>query len=376
MSHESTDRTEKTTTDERLLDLLAGATPEVEERRLVAVVSELRASRVEAPESLRARVLEKVDAAEAGRAEPRWSLAALRLRRPLLVLAPLTAAALLAVVVVGNVDRGDPSGEALTSQEDSKSLSAEPGAESAPAQEAQESPGSRAGDQSALPGPDTSRPQDFDASMHLEVDSVEELSEGTVSAMRTARRLGGYLVSVDYHATRPDGQSRMQLAVPTARVDEALASFGDLGLIVDQSVSIRDLGQQVDDLSEQLARARAEIRRLESELRREPESDVLRAQLDEMRRTVQRLTAERGQVEEVARLASVDLTLTVQTPTPHEPGSFERALSDSWHDLEQVLSKALYLVLVLSPLWLLGAVALLWRSRARRAADRRLLERQ
>lgn len=347
-------------TAERLDALIAGSDPEPAEEGLAAVVRELRSAQVEAPARLRARVLETVPAPR-----PRWSLPAWR--RPLLVLAPLSAAALLAVMVVDNQRSiGDRGGEAMISQ-----------TEESAADSLEAAPPGRVGvlQTPGLPSPDPSRPQDFNATLAVEVGSVEQLSQGTISAMRTARRLGGHLVDAQYRAGREDGVSQMTLAVPTGRVDEALVSFGSLGTILEQEVAIADLGEEVESLSERIASARAEVGRLEQASGDDPEDEVLQTQLREARRTLEQLLADRGQVEETARLAQVSLTLAVQVEAPPEPGSFEQAVKDAWHDLERVLSIGLHLLIVLSPLLILLAVAAALKTRFNRRRDRALFDR-
>lgn len=348
-------------TEERLDALIQGADPEPTEERLAAVVRELRAAQVETPARLRARVRESA----AAPLKQRWSLPAWR--RPLLVLAPLSAAVLLAVVVVDNQQGiGDTGGEAMISQ-----------TEESAADSLEAAPPGRSGILStpALPSPDPSRPQDLNATLAVEVDSVEELSEGTISAMSTARRLGGHLVDAQYRAGQEEGVSQMTLAVPTARVDEALVSFGSLGTIIEQNVSIADLGDEVESLAERIVRARAEVTRLEQESREDPDNEAVKAQLEEARRTLTQLLADRGQVEETARMAQVSLTLAVQVEAPPEPGSFEQAVKDAGSDLEQVLSVGLHLLIVLSPLLVLLAVLAVLRTRFNRRRDRALFDR-
>jgi hypothetical protein len=347
-------------TEERLEALLAGAVPTPAERPLAAVVSELRQV-IEAPATLRARVNEAVAESKQGHSRFAWTP---QWRRPLLVLAPLSAAALLAVVVVSNFeDTGTNGGQTAISQTEK---SGAPGVlETAPS----------SADALSAPGPDLSRPQDFKATLSVEVDSVEQLSRGTVSAMRTARRLGGYLVSAEYHAGRKDGVSRLTLAVPIARVDEALVAFGSLGTIIEQNVAIEDLGQEVESLAERITRARAEVARLERELAGDSDNEVLKIQLEEARRTLLQLTDDRSQVEDRARVAQISLALAVHREAPPEPGTFEQAVNDAWDDLEKVLSVALHLLIVLSPLLVLLAVFGTWRLRSNRRRDRRLFDR-
>ena len=82
---------------------------------------------------------------------------------------------------------------------------------------------------------------------------VEDLSAATQSAVRTTRRLGGYVAGADYSTGSDSGDSRLALRVPVQNVQTAIARFTDLGTIVSQHISVADLQEHFDTLGVRLA---------------------------------------------------------------------------------------------------------------------------
>ena len=73
-------------------------------------------------------------------------------------------------------------------------------------------------EQGATPPPSTTRLQDYRAELRIRVASAAEVSRATAQAMRTARSLGGYVVSAQLD--RPDaddGDSVLVFRVPVSR---------------------------------------------------------------------------------------------------------------------------------------------------------------
>ncbi len=130
------------------------------------------------------------------------------------------------------------------------------------------------------PAPAQDRAQRYSAQLTIAVKDNDALSKATQSALATARRLGGYVVSVQY-ATAETGAASMTLRVPTARVQDALVSLSGLGTIEAQQVQIDDLQGQVDELGKREAALRERIARLSARIaapgtRRRDEGDARR----------------------------------------------------------------------------------------------------
>ncbi len=207
---------------------------------------------------------------------------------------------------------------------------------------------------SAAPAPSTTRAQDVQADLRILVDDPSELSAATQRALRTTRRLGGYLVTVDYGTPEPtEGTAAIRVRVPRSRVQAAIVQFSGLGTILAQQTRITDLQQRLDDLTRQLRRAKGDKTRTAA-LRR------------------QRTTLERR-----AAFATVDLALTTHEPerNPVTPSRFDRAVDDATGVLTTELAVGAYLLIVAAPFLLLLGAGWAGARAYRRYADQRLLER-
>lgn len=216
------------------------------------------------------------------------------------------------------------------------------------------------------PTPSGGRAQDYRARMLLLVDGTDELSATTQRALRIARNLGGYVVSVNYTTPEPgEGTAAVQLRIPVSRVQSAVVQFSGLGRILAQDTQISDLQQGLDTVTRQ-------IRRLEQR--------AAAAKGTERQRLLEQIASLRRQRLEINRraaFASVSLDLTTHEPKEPAatPGRLDRALGDAFGILLAELVIAAYALIVASPLLILLAAAFFGNRAYRRHADQRLLER-
>lgn len=206
----------------------------------------------------------------------------------------------------------------------------------------------------AVPGPSTGRAQDVQADLRVLVDDTDDLSMTTQRALRTTRRLGGYVLSVQYGTPEPsEGTAILRLRIPVSRVQAAIVQFSDLGRILSQQTQITDLQQQLDDLTRQIRRAKGD----------KPRIAALRRQ--------------RIQLERRAAYATVGLALTTHEPEKKvaPPGRVDRAIDDATGVLAAELAIGAYALIVASPFLLLLIAAFAGSRAYRRHADQRLLER-
>jgi Domain of unknown function (DUF4349) len=218
----------------------------------------------------------------------------------------------------------------------------------------------------AAPTPSAGRAQDYRATLTLLVDSTSDLSTTTQKALRTARRLGGYVVSVDYETPQPtDGVANVRLRIPVSRVQAAIVEFSGLGRILAQNTQIADLQQGLDQLTRQ-------IRALE-QLAAGTRGAERRRVLDQ----IAALRNQRAETRRQAAFATIDLNLTTHEPEEVAPpaGRFDRALSDAVGILVAELVIVAYALIVASPLLILLLAAFFGSRAYRRHADQRLLER-
>jgi Domain of unknown function (DUF4349) len=197
-----------------------------------------------------------------------------------------------------------------------------------------------------------SRLQKQDVAMRLRVD---DLSGATQSAVRTTRRLGGFVAGADYATGARAGNSRLALRVPVANLQRAIASFTNLGTILSQHISVADLQTGLDRLDLRIAKARRENKE----------------------QTLERLQRRRDALIREGTYARVSLQLTTakaaQQAAP-PPGRFDRFLDNSGDILGKEAIAVLYALVVIGPFVLIAALLLLAERTRRRRADHRLLE--
>ena len=221
-------------------------------------------------------------------------------------------------------------------------------------------------DRAVAPGPATGRAQDYRATLTLLVDGTDELSTTTQQALRTARRLGGYVVSVNYSTPEPgEGTAAVRLRIPVSRVQAAIVQFSGMGRILAQDTQISDLQQGLNEITRR-------IRDLERRAAKAQGAE--RAQLEAQ---IAALRNQRVQINRQAAYATVNLDLTTHEPkTPAvTPGRLDRALDDAVGILLAELVIAAYALIVASPFIALGLLAFFGNRAYRRHADQRLLER-
>jgi hypothetical protein len=245
----------------------------------------------------------------------------------------------------------------------------------APPQDVTPSPAGEAADRAkALPGqsrltapiPAQRRAQDYRASLTLLVDGTDELSATTQRALRATRRLGGYVLSVNYSTPEPgDGTAAVRLRIPVSRVQAAIVELSAMGRILAQDTQVSDLQQGLDELTRRI---------------RDLERRAARAQGAERSRLLAQLEAlrnQRVQINRQAAYATVNLDLTTHEPKAPgvTPGRIDRALDDAVGILLAELAIAAYALIVASPFIVLGLAAFFGNRAYRRHADQRLLER-
>jgi hypothetical protein len=362
---------------ERLEALLGGDAPRTAaETRRVALLTDLRGATLHAPEALRSRVL-------AARPLPRGSFFSQRpSRRLALVVIPAAlAVAVTAAIVHGlttsssphPVSQGAPTvvhGAAPNAKRMAKPT--ETFRAGVPA-----GTGSAQAAQSTLaPTATSGRLAHTDASLEVRVADIEHLSSATSAATRIATSLGGYAQSVDYQTPQGGtGTANIELRVPAQNVQRALSRIAALGTLVSQNVSVNDLQHALQTESAQIAQLRRRVAALRTAIADPALPDaqrvLLQIQLAESKRALsQRLHARKGTISS-GTTARISLVLgterSVITPAPPR-GRTSRMLHSAVGFLGLEAMIALYALIVISPLAVLGGLG--WGlARARRRRD-------
>jgi hypothetical protein len=328
------------------------------EPRTEAILRELRATAPPAPAELRERV--RAIARRQAQPSPRFRP---RLRPALAAAAAVLVAVGVSAAIVNGLTSDDAStpGRVLAPQLDSVEGDAGRAGEFRSAWTAKDAP-------EAATLPPGRRLQRYEASMRIRVG--DGLSDSTKQAIRDARQLGGYVVSVRY-ATPQDGRGDASLVVrvPISRVQEAIVRFSALGTIVSQRISLDDIQPQADRLSRQIGSLRRRIAELEQKTTLTPAE---RAELAHARQRLAMQLRSRAAVIREGTYARVALELTARKTAEKQaaPTRFDRFLNDAGSILAQELIVLLYALVIAGPFVLLAVAALFTeRARRRRAND-------
>lgn len=322
----------------------------------------LRIETPQAPDQLRERV-----ALIAAQPPARSSRPTFPLRRLALFGAPaLAAASLFAAVAVGIKTAAVSESQPEARSPAPTAPGAQPFAERRALDAARPAPLAPDANSATAPGPSRTRAQDVQASLTVLVTGTDDLSATTQRALRTTRRLGGYVVSVQYGTPEPsEGTSELRVRVPLSRVQAAIVQFSDLGRILAQQVQISDLQQPLDELTRR-------IRRLERRA-----ADARGDELARIQREIAVLRRQRVEINRRAAFATVQVGLTTHEPQQKvaPPGRLKRAIDDATGVLAAELAIGAYALIVAAPILLLLAAAFALTRGYRRFADQRLLER-
>jgi Domain of unknown function (DUF4349) len=219
--------------------------------------------------------------------------------------------------------------------------------------------------------PPGQRLQNYQASITIWVGDAGDLSAKAQQAMRAARRMGGFVASVDFATESESGTASLVLRVPVTRIQEAVARFSELGMIQAEHVEIDDLQPQADRLAGTISRLRKQIAALEAKQRRVGLTGEEQFRLETARRQLRTATQRRAAVVRQATYATVALDLTTRkSAQKEEPGAFGTFWDDASKILTTELIWLLYALVVAGPFVLLAILAFLAeRTRRRRSTD-------
>jgi Domain of unknown function (DUF4349) len=352
----------------------------------------VRDVRLEAPAMtpvFRAQLDERVASRFAGASKPRdrsGRFAALRGRPliPALGIAGCLLAALVAVLVAtggGKDDAASRSGagggsvaatQAAPAQRESSGSAgsgAAPNADSA-------APSASKSVSPAAPPASGGRHVERSTQLQLTTTDVQKTADGVVRATQAA---GGYVQLSQVRTGDGNGSATFVLRVPTAKLDEAIASLSKLGHVSSMQQSANDITGQYDSAQSRLADARAERRGLLRALAKATtaqEIASLKARIADNRAQLNRLQSEFNAVRRRATYATIEVDVVgkphKQQPAPASSWDPGDAAHDALRVLEVGAGVALVGLSVLVPLALIGGAAAFaagaWRRRRREAA--------
>ncbi len=227
----------------------------------------------------------------------------------------------------------------------------------------------------ALP-PSATRLNKYNAWLRVRVDD-NRLAKVTTLAMQVARGYGGYVASVDMNTPGQQGTASLVLRVPVTKVEDAVVRLGKLGDVTAQHVRIQDLQRQANVLQREILKLRATIAGLERKRANGSLSPQEQYELAQAKASLAQTTKSHTATVREGTLATVSMTFFTPQPaaaTPHHEGRLGRTLSNAGDFLVRELAWLLYALIVIGPIALLAAAAVLVVRTGRRRSDARLLE--
>lgn len=198
----------------------------------------------------------------------------------------------------------------------------------------------------------------------IEVKAVDD----AVSRMRqTATQFGGFVANTALRTGKDEQRSAMlQLRIPAAQFDGAVAALSQLGKVESVSVNAEDVAEEYVDLGARLTNARRVEARLAELLatRTGKLSDVLTVEqeLARVRQEAERYEARMRWLERRATLSSLDVTIHEKLPligSPPGRGPIAEAFAEAWERMVGFVAGFIALLGVLVPLGVLVLVGAL-----------------
>lgn len=199
--------------------------------------------------------------------------------------------------------------------------------------------------------------------------SVEvKVVDDAVARMRqTAAQFGGFVANTAIRTGRDEQRSAMlQLRVPSAQFDGAVAALSQLGKVESVSVNAEDVAEEYVDLGARLANARRIEARLAELLatRTGKLSDVLTVEqeLARVRQEAERYEARIRWLERRVSLSSLDVTLHERLPLIDSPSGrspIVEAFAEAWERMVAFVAGFIALLGILVPLGVLVLVGAL-----------------
>ena len=187
---------------------------------------------------------------------------------------------------------------------------------------------------------------------------VKTLDEAVTRLRQTAQQYGGFVANTALQSGKDEQRSAMlQLRVPSAQFDAAVAALSQLGKVESVNVNAEDVGEEYVDLGARLTNARRVEARLVEMLatRTGKLSDVLTVEqeLARVRMEAERYEARMRWLERRASLSSLDVSIHEKLPlidSPRGRGPIIEAFAEAWERMVGVVAWLIAALGVLVPL--------------------------
>jgi hypothetical protein len=220
------------------------------------------------------------------------------------------------------------------------------------------------------------------AYLDVGVPSGRALTRATNSATEIVTGLGGYTQSSQINASRSgSGRAFLDLRVPLAHTEAAIAKLGKLGRILSQSVSTQDLEQQAKQQTSQIGQLRRAIAIYKQALNSGTLSGSQRVDVQIKLANAEHEIAGTRKAHSKTVKSGTTAEIRMSLSTTHHGAAVARhhktgRLGQLLHNMGTFIGLegliVLYALIVAIPIVLLGAL-LWWITRGRRQRDERRL---
>lgn len=232
---------------------------------------------------------------------------------------------------------------------------------------------------SAAPGAGGSSQRAVRRSVDMTV-RVDGLSDAAAEVAEITGRVDGFVSGSEVNLREGDtGNGFFTLRIPSAKLDEATAELGKLGVVTDQRRSSEDITSDLNSAKGRLDDAKAERKALLRSLSKAGttgEIASLRARIADNRRAQARLDAQVKRVQRQATTSTVQLTLTTNRDgevIERDRDGIGGALDDAVDILEGIAGALIIGLAVIAPFALIAAIGVAIARRRRRARHRSAL---
>ncbi len=206
---------------------------------------------------------------------------------------------------------------------------------------------------------------------------VDSLEAGVAAVRAMATRLGGFVANTELQVgAEQSRRASLELRIPAARFDEAVAGLNPLGTVERVIVRAEDVGEEYTDVSARVANSRRlETRLVELLATRTGKLEDVLAVERELARVREEIERREGRLRYLRTRAAVStLTVVVHEPGPivgDYPGQnpVARAFRDAWRNFVAFVAGFIAALGYLVPLGLLLWIAWLVLRRFRPRGD-------
>lgn len=218
--------------------------------------------------------------------------------------------------------------------------------------------------------------RDAQLTLAAPADEVTDVNDQVIDVVEGAN---GVILDSRVTETESGARATFEVKVPSATLDDTLASLSDLAAVKSRTEQSQDITRIYVSAKDRLVGLRAERDNLASRIRdasTDAEVEALQSQLAGVNRQIADAKSELNEVETRAQLATLTIVVTSEGAGTDDDGgwSFGDALDDAGKVLEVGAGVALISAAVLLPLTIIAAIAYFVISAANRRSRERALD--